>query len=83
VIAELEGGPGGGFVVLRSGPYAYVEYDSGAVELYDLDRDPYQIDNVMESAPPGLIDDLQDQLAALAACGVEGRTSCQEVDGGP
>jgi N-acetylglucosamine-6-sulfatase len=82
VIAELEGGAGGGFVALRSGPYAYVEYASGAMELYDLDRDPYQIDNIIDSAPPGLIDDLQDQLAALAACGASG-PSCQEADGGP
>jgi arylsulfatase A-like enzyme len=82
VIAELEDGAGGGFVVLRSGPHAYVEYVSGAVELYDLDADPYQLDNIIDSAPSPLIAALEEQLEALAACGIEGPAPCQEVDGG-
>lgn len=82
VIAELEGGAGGGFVALRSGPHAYIKYDSGAVELYDLEADPYQLDNIIESAPPALVTALEEQMQAMAACGVEGPARCQEVDGG-
>lgn len=82
VLSELEGGYGGGFAVLRSGQYSYAVYQSGARELYDLDDDPYQLENLMDSAPQPLIDDLQAQLDALTSCGLEGPALCQEVDGG-
>jgi hypothetical protein len=79
----LEGGYGGGFAVIRSGQYSYVEYQNGARELYDLDDDPYQLENLMDSAPQALIDDLEAQLDALTSCGLDGPARCQEVDGGP
>lgn len=82
VVAEFPVGPGGGFVVLRSGPHSYTAYENGEHELYDLGSDPYQIDNVFDSAPQPLRDDLQAQLDALATCGETGPTTCQEADGG-
>lgn len=33
---------------LRTPRYAYAEYEKGDVELYDLERDPHQLDNVAE-----------------------------------
>jgi arylsulfatase A-like enzyme len=81
-ISELLRGVNGGFVVLRSGPYAYVEWGSGDRELYDLEQDPYQLDNIHGSAPPGLLDELRAEMAALRSCGSGGPATCQEVDGG-
>ena len=33
----------------RVGPYKYVDYAAGGSELYDLDRDPQELDNVIDS----------------------------------
>lgn len=33
---------------VRAGHYVYVEYETGGRELYDLDLDPYQLENAVE-----------------------------------
>jgi arylsulfatase A-like enzyme len=72
----------GGLIVLRSGPYAYVEWGWGDRELYDLEQDPYQLDNIYFSAPQEVVDGLKLDLDALATCGITGPATCQAVDGG-
>lgn len=37
------------FTGFRVGPYKYVKYAQGGVELYDLERDPLELENVAES----------------------------------
>jgi arylsulfatase A-like enzyme len=82
LISELLLTINGGLVVLRSGPYAYVEWGWGDRELYDLENDPYQLDNIYYRASQGVIDDLSIELDALATCGITGPATCQAVDGG-
>jgi arylsulfatase A-like enzyme len=83
VVSELLKGAKGGFVAMRLDDYAYIGYGDGDRELYDLSEDPYQLDNIYDSAPQGLIDDLESRFDALSACGDGGPTTCQAVDGGP
>ena len=44
---------------IRTESHKYVEYDNGEKELYDLQADPYELDNVYESADPSLLEDLK------------------------
>ena len=58
------------FAAVRSADgYTYVEYGEGAIELYDLEEDPYQLENV--AGDPGYADiqeRLAGRLAELRAC---------------
>ncbi|GAA0914776.1 sulfatase [Nonomuraea longicatena] len=65
------------YQALRTKTHTYVEYVTGERQLYDLDRDPYQLYNVADSAPPGLIDRLQARLHAMRACS---GASCRVAD---
>ena len=53
---------------LRTPEWAYIEYGTGERELYDVLDDPYQLDNVVESADPSLRAALAARLGELAAC---------------
>jgi hypothetical protein len=53
---------------LRTEDYLYVEYKSGEHELYDLRKDPYELDNEYASASPDLKQRLEGQLDALRQC---------------
>ena len=53
----------------RNGKYfAYVEYDDGEAELYDMRSDSYQLDNAYDKAPAATIDTLSRRLAVLRKC---------------
>ena len=67
------------FKAIRTGRYLYVEYKTGEHELYDLEEDPYQMENVYESAPEDLLRRLDDQLGALRQCEAE---ECRAAEGG-
>jgi N-acetylglucosamine-6-sulfatase len=62
---------------IRTDTYKYVEYDSGDRELYDLKADPYEVNNIYESADPSLLEDLKTRLEALRSCTGEG---CQQAE---
>ena len=49
-------------------PHWSVEYGSGERELYDLARDPHQLQNVIRDADPTLLATLAERLDALAGC---------------
>jgi N-acetylglucosamine-6-sulfatase len=66
-----------GLEAVRTGEYLYVEYGTGERELYDLRRDPYQLNNAYESADPELLRRLQGRLAALRGCS---GTSCEPAE---
>jgi len=54
------------FSGLRTGRWKYLRYDNGEQELYDLEADPYELQNLAgrpEMAP--LIDDLHARLEVL------------------
>jgi arylsulfatase A-like enzyme len=56
------------FDAIRTAAWTYVEYGTGERELYDLARDPHQLDNVVESADPALVAALAARLAELRTC---------------
>ena len=54
------------FDAIRTAAWTYVEYGTGERELYDLARDPHQLDNVVESAEPALVAALRRVLPSCA-----------------
>jgi arylsulfatase A-like enzyme len=64
------------YKAVRTNQHTYVEWANGEKELYDLQRDPYQLNNALApGAPPPdsvLLGDLQRQLEALRDCTGEG-----------
>ena len=56
------------FFGLRTNDYAYVEYATGEVELYDMHNDPYEHVNQFYANPTALLQQLSDRVAALKAC---------------
>jgi N-acetylglucosamine-6-sulfatase len=65
---------------IRTQSYLYVEYDTGERELYDLERDPYELKNIYEGADPGLLRRLQERLGALRGCAGD---ACRAAEDGP
>jgi arylsulfatase A-like enzyme len=65
---------------LRTRRYKYVELDTGETELYDLDRDPFELDNIADSAPDRLVRTLHARLAALRTCRA---ARCRELENRP
>jgi arylsulfatase A-like enzyme len=53
---------------IRTFAWTYVEYGTGERELYDVARDPHQLDNVVETADPALVAALAARLAQLRTC---------------
>jgi arylsulfatase A-like enzyme len=56
------------FFGVRTARHTYVEYATGERELYDLQADPYQLDNGIDGAPRDLVRGLADRAAALQGC---------------
>ncbi len=72
-------GPGGAgaFEAVRTETHKYVEYQSGEKELYDLEADPYELENAYETADASLVEDLEARLEALRNCAGDG---CREAE---
>ena len=62
---------------LRTKNYLYVYYKTGERELYDLRTDPYQVDNIYNSAPEDLVKRLEADLLALNQCETD---ACRAVE---
>ncbi len=77
-----KGGAGGTppFEAVRTETHKYVEYENGETELYDLEADPYEMDNIYDSADPSLVEDLKARLDALRTCSEDG---CREAEDAP
>jgi N-acetylglucosamine-6-sulfatase len=73
------GGPRGklAYQAVRTETHKYVEYNNGEKELYDLEADPYELDNLYESADATLLEDLKAKLDALKNCVEAG---CHETE---
>ena len=56
------------YAAMRTRDYLYVEYVTGARQLYDLVRDPAQMHNLAAVASPELLARLHDSLQALSHC---------------
>lgn len=71
-------GPAGAppFEAVRTETHKYVEYENGEKELYDLEADPYELENIIDGADPSLLDD-KARLEALRSCAGDG---CREAE---
>lgn len=68
-LGELPLGRSPLYVGVRTRQYLYVEYDTGDRELYDVDADPEQVDNLAASpAAQPVLDALAAQLERLTTC---------------
>ena len=65
------------FKSLRTNRWLYVTYESGEVELYDRSFDPFEMVNLASRADPALLQALEQQTQALAACA---GSTCREAD---
>ncbi|HEY2054467.1 MAG TPA: sulfatase-like hydrolase/transferase, partial [Solirubrobacterales bacterium] len=62
---------------IRLGPYKYIEWPDGEKELYDINQDPYELNNIARDKNYAPIRNfLHEELVRLEQC--SGRT-CQEV----
>jgi N-acetylglucosamine-6-sulfatase len=68
-----------GLEAIRTEEHLYVEYGTGERELYDLKKDPYQVDNVFENADTDLVRRTEGRLAALRGCS---GADCRAAEGG-
>ncbi len=63
---------------VRTENYLYARYANGERELYNLDRDPYQLRSYDEGANPTLKERLERRLSALDSCA---GTGCRSAEG--
>ena len=75
-----DGKPGGQFTGLRTEKYTYVEFLNGDIELYDLQNDPYELNNIAAGTGSKLLDKLHAWLVLLKDCRAE---SCRQWDREP
>jgi N-acetylglucosamine-6-sulfatase len=71
------GGSPPSYEAIRTETHKYVEYQTGDRELYDLEADPYEMDNLYETADASLLQDLKVKLDALRECTGDG---CREAE---
>jgi len=69
---------GSDWVGLRTPRYTYVEHEGGDRELYDMQKDPHQIDNIHGRADDALLDSLRSRLDDLKDCA---GARCREAEG--
>lgn len=69
------------FEAVRSEDHLYVEYASGARELYDLRTDPHQLENLLSpgdpAAAPEVVERLEGRLDELRGCSA---ASCRDAE---
>ena len=56
------------YAALRSTEHLYVEYDTGERELYDMQKDPHQLQSLEKTAEPALVERLSARLHELLSC---------------
>jgi len=65
ILADVEGG---NFRGIRAQDFVYVEYQNGEIEFYDLQADPYQLENLAGGLSQETLEALHTHLAALMTC---------------
>ncbi|HVJ81097.1 MAG TPA: sulfatase [Planctomycetia bacterium] len=71
-IYRAPGQPGMPVLALRTRHELYTEHADGFVELYDIREDPFQLENLAETADAGYLKKLSRRLAELAGCSGQG-----------
>ena len=59
-----------GYEAVRTAAHTYVQWATGERELYDLRRDPYELNSIHKEADPSLIARLRTRLKLLRSCAV-------------
>ncbi len=67
------------WAAIRTARYLYVEYVTGERELYDLQVDPYELQNIYAAAQPSLLRSLEANLNALRSCVGRGCREAQRL----
>lgn len=62
---------------LRTLQYLYVEHSEDFVEFYDLQKDPYQLENIAPNTDPAVLKYYSDALKALNKCSGD---TCRELE---
>ncbi|MBI3659892.1 sulfatase [Candidatus Acetothermia bacterium] len=60
--------------------YTYIEYVTGEKELYDRNKDPYQLQNIVNTADPTLVKQLSERLAQMKRCAA---ATCRSIEATP
>lgn len=68
------------FQALRARDYLYVEYATGERELYDLRKDPYELQSLHATADQAFLSQLASHLAAMRRCGA---ATCRTAEDAP
>ena len=63
---------------LRTKDHLFVEYKTGEHELYDLQSDPYELNNIYDRAPKALVATLNGHLDSLRQCETQ---DCRAAEG--
>jgi arylsulfatase A-like enzyme len=71
-----------GLQAVRTEDRIYVEYETGESELYDLKKDPYELDNTYEDAGLDDLWRLEGWLGALRGCAGEECRAAEDGAGG-
>ena len=67
------------FEAIRTQRYLYVEYHNKERELYNLRKDPFELNNAYDDTDAGVLRRLEDRLAALRGCA---GTACTDAEDG-
>jgi N-acetylglucosamine-6-sulfatase len=70
----------GNMLAIRTRKYTYATYHNGERELYDLEKDPYQVQNIEATADPALIEALNVRKNQLSVSQAEG---CRDFEALP
>lgn len=68
------------FHAIRTNRYLYVEYSTGERELYDLSRDPFELNNIADGAAAPLLATLHRRVGELQTCR---EAACREIEARP
>jgi N-acetylglucosamine-6-sulfatase len=73
------------FQGIRTAQYTYVEYSTAERELYDINADPEELNNIVGSTAPSLLAALHQRVDALRGCAADAcwSTENQPFGGGP
>lgn len=90
-MGDLGAQPGNSIVIpkfagLRTQDYLYVEYGTGEIELYDLNADPDEMDNLAQKANPQFLEMMSGWLNRLGTCSGETCWTAEQLPpelGGP
>ena len=65
------------YLEIRSAVFAYIEHDNGFVELYDMRKDPFQLENIASTVDPALVEEFSNWVQAMLTCAGE---KCRQAD---